>query len=71
MRQNLPVTGVEYTLADDKHLVSQTDLKGHITYVNPYFVEASGFSEQELIGAPHNLVRHPDMHFPQAPPDGS
>jgi aerotaxis receptor len=61
MRQNLPVTGVEYPLGDDKHIVSKTDLKGRITYVNPYFIETSGFSEQELIGAPHNLVRHPDM----------
>jgi aerotaxis receptor len=61
MRQNLPVTGIEYPLGDDKHIVSKTDLKGRITYVNPYFIETSGFSEQELIGAPHNLVRHPDM----------
>jgi aerotaxis receptor len=61
MRQNLPVTGVEYPLADGKHIVSKTDIKGRITYVNPYFIETSGFGEQELIGAPHNLVRHPDM----------
>jgi len=61
MRQNLPVTNTEYTLADGQYIVSKTDLKGRITYVNPYFIEASGFSEEELIGAPHNLVRHPDM----------
>ena len=61
MRQNLPVTAIEYYLAENKHLVTKTDLKGRITYVNPYFVEASGFSEQELIGAPHSIVRHPDM----------
>ncbi len=61
MRKNFPVTGVEYQLADGKYIVSKTDLKGRITYVNPYFVEVSGFSERELLGAPHNLVRHPDM----------
>jgi len=61
MRQNLPVTGVEYQLAHDQAIVSKTDLKGRITYVNPYFIETSGFSEHELLGAPHNLVRHPDM----------
>jgi aerotaxis receptor len=61
MRKNLPVTGTEYEMADGKPIVSTTDLKGKITYINPYFVEVSGFSEEELIGAPHNLVRHPDM----------
>jgi aerotaxis receptor len=61
MRKNLPVTGVEYEMADGKPIVSTTDLKGKITYINPYFVEVSGFAEDELIGAPHNLVRHPDM----------
>ncbi len=61
MRKNLPVTNVEYEMADGQPIVSKTDLMGTITYVNPYFVEVSGFSEEELIGAPHNLVRHPDM----------
>ncbi len=48
-------------MAHGQPIVSKTDLMGTITYVNPYFVEVSGFSEEELIGAPHNLVRHPDM----------
>jgi aerotaxis receptor len=61
MRKNLPVTDTEYNMEDGKPIVSKTDLKGTITYVNPYFVEVSGFSKEELIGAPHNLVRHPDM----------
>lgn len=61
MRTNLPVTDREYPLRDGVAIVSITDLKGRITYVNAYFVEVSGFSEEELIGAPHNLVRHPDM----------
>jgi aerotaxis receptor len=65
MRKNLPVTAIEYHMEDGRPIVSKTDLKGKITYVNPYFIEVSGFDENELIGAPHNLVRHPDMP-PQA-----
>lgn len=61
MRKNYPVNGDEYVLQDNRPIVSKTDLKGKITYVNPYFVEVSGFSESELMGAPHNIVRHPDM----------
>ncbi|MGB0129336.1 MAG: PAS domain-containing methyl-accepting chemotaxis protein, partial [Rhodocyclaceae bacterium] len=61
MRKNLPVTAVEHVMQDDQMIVSRTDLKGQITYVNRDFLEISGFAEQELIGAPHNLVRHPDM----------
>jgi aerotaxis receptor len=61
VRSNLPVTHVEYAMQDGKPIVSKTDLKGRITYVNPYFVEVSGYAEEELLGAPHNLVRHPDM----------
>ncbi|MYN01993.1 PAS domain-containing protein [Pseudoduganella sp. DS3] len=65
MRKNLPVTAAEFQMEDGRPIVSKTDLKGKITYVNPYFVEVSGFSAEELLGAPHNLVRHPDMP-PQA-----
>jgi aerotaxis receptor len=61
MRNNLPVTATEYRLDDNDSIVSKTDLKGRITYVNPRFVEVSGYDEHELIGQPHNLVRHPDM----------
>lgn len=61
MRMNLPVTNVEIPLEDGKSIVSKTDLRGDITYVNPYFVEISGYSESELMGAPQNLIRHPDM----------
>ena len=61
MRTNLPVTNVEKLLADDSLIVTKTDLKGRITYVNRDFIEISGFSEKELLGEPHNLVRHPDM----------
>ena len=61
MRTNLPVTGTEYVMKDGQSIVSKTDTKGRITYVNPSFIEVSGFAESELIGKAHNLVRHPDM----------
>lgn len=61
MRKNLPVTNIEYTLTDAVLIVTKTDLKGIITYVNSEFIEASGFTELELLGQPHNMVRHPDM----------
>ncbi len=61
MRINTPVTQNEIVLNDDHMIVSNTDNKGLITYVNRDFLEISGFTEAELIGKPHNLVRHPDM----------
>lgn len=61
MRTNLPVTTTEVVLSDNFSIVSTTDLHGNITYANPYFVEVSGYSKQELIGAPQNILRHPDM----------
>ena len=61
MRNNGPVTGHEVFLTDELALVSRTDIKGKITFVNKAFTEVSGFSEAELLGSPHNLVRHPDM----------
>ena len=61
MRNNLPVTNQEYVLHDTETIVSKTDLQGNITYVNEAFLSISGFSETELIGAPQNIVRHPDM----------
>nr|WP_188130059.1 PAS domain-containing methyl-accepting chemotaxis protein [Massilia mucilaginosa] len=57
----MPVTGIEYELREGQSIVSKTDTKGKITYVNASFIEVSGFTEDELIGKPHNLVRHPDM----------
>ena len=61
MRNNQPVTQREYAFPAGATLVSVTDLKGRITYCNPAFVEVSGFARDELMGQPHNLVRHPDM----------
>jgi methyl-accepting chemotaxis protein len=61
MRSNLPVTQNEIVLRDDQMIVSKTDLKGQITYINRDFLDISGFTESELMGQPHNIVRHPDM----------
>jgi PAS domain S-box-containing protein len=52
---------VERTFRDDQIIVSKTDLKGRITYVNKLFADVSGYTEDELIGAPHSVIRHPDM----------
>lgn len=61
MRVNKPVTNTEFTFDGSRALYSTTDLKGRITFANPYFIEVSGFAEEELLGQPHNIVRHPDM----------
>jgi len=61
MRTNLPITHVEYVLREDEAPTSKTDIHGNIIYVNRDFINISGFSEDELLGQPHNIVRHPDM----------
>ncbi len=61
MRNNSPVTGHEHPLPPDATLVSVTDLKGRIVYGNPTFVTVSGYTREELMGQPHNIVRHPDV----------
>ncbi|MGM0520908.1 MAG: methyl-accepting chemotaxis protein [Pseudomonadota bacterium] len=61
MRNNQPVTQREVEINDEDSLVSRTDLKGCLTYANPAFIDISGFTQEELIGAPHNIIRHPDM----------
>jgi aerotaxis receptor len=61
MRTNLPVSQQEFVIPDGVTLVSTTDLTSRITYCNPNFVAVSGYSREELLGQPHNLVRHPDM----------
>jgi len=61
VRTNQPVTNQEYILKETETIVSKTDLQGNITYVNLDFLRISGFSERELLGAPQNIVRHPDM----------
>lgn len=61
MRLNLPVSNIEFQLPDGVVIVTKTDLKGVITYCNQAFVDVNGRSREEIIGAPHNIVRHPDM----------
>ncbi|TNE73135.1 MAG: PAS domain S-box protein, partial [Gammaproteobacteria bacterium] len=61
MRKNLPVTDKEQPFPPGKKLISSTDLRGKIQHCNQAFVDISGFSRDELIGQPHNIVRHPDM----------
>jgi PAS domain S-box-containing protein len=51
----------EIQLSTNRYIVSKTDAKGLIEYGNDYFVEISGYTEAELIGQPHNIIRHPDM----------
>jgi aerotaxis receptor len=61
MRANLPVTAQEFPFPSGETLVSTTDLKGRILYCNPAFIAVSGYAKEELLGQPHNLIRHPDM----------
>ena len=61
MRINLPVTQQNYDFPGDELLVSSTNTRGEITHCNAAFVRVSGYRYDELIGQPHNLIRHPDM----------
>ncbi len=61
MRVNLPVTTREYPFPRGETLVSTTDLQGRMLYCNPMFIEVSGYTREELLGQPHNMIRHPDM----------
>ena len=64
MRLNMPLSGRERSFPADSRLVSTTDTHGVITYCNDEFVAISGFSREQLLGSPHNLIRHPDMPAP-------
>ncbi|WP_295717035.1 PAS domain-containing methyl-accepting chemotaxis protein [uncultured Halovibrio sp.] len=61
MRTNQPVTQRRVPVKPNANILSTTDPKGRITYVNDEFIEISGFTHEELIGQPHNIIRHPDM----------
>lgn len=61
MTKNTSVTGNEQFFGDDEIIVSKTDLKGRVTYANRVFQNVSGYSEKEIVGQPHSLIRHPDM----------
>jgi aerotaxis receptor len=61
MRNNQPVTHKERTFGENERLISTTDTQGNILHCNDAFERVSGFSRDELIGQPHNIIRHPDM----------
>jgi len=61
MKRQITPTTVERKMREDDFIVSKTDLKGRLTYGNRIFIEFSGYSEAELLGSQHNIVRHPDM----------
>jgi len=61
MPTSLSPTSREVLLSDNDLIVSKTCTKGRITYANRRFMTIAGYSEQELLGAPHNIIRHPDM----------
>ncbi|MBS8258834.1 PAS domain-containing protein [Roseibium polysiphoniae] len=61
MPRNVTVTGVERTFGDNDIIVSKTNLKGHITYANDVFLKIADFTEKEVLGQPHSLIRHPQM----------
>jgi len=54
-------TGVERRFEPDEIIVTKTDLKGHITYANQVFLRVSAYTEAEVMGQPHSMIRHPDM----------
>lgn len=55
------LTGKERFFSEDEIIVSKTDLKGRVTYANEVFLRVAGFSEREILGQPHSIIRHPDM----------
>lgn len=61
MKRNITPSNNERVMREDDFIVSKTDLKGRITYGNRIFIEFSGYTEQELLGSQHNIIRHPDM----------
>jgi PAS domain S-box-containing protein len=61
MKYKVTPTQRERLLREDDFIVSKTDTKGIITYCNRIFIEYSGYTEEELLGTQHNIIRHPDM----------
>ena len=61
MARDTTLTGVERTFDDDEIIVSKTDLKGHITYANNVFLRLADMTEKEALGAPHSVIRNPEM----------
>ncbi len=61
MARDTNLTGKEVFFDQNELIVSKTDLKGHLTYTNDVFLRMAGYSEEECIGQPHSMIRHPDM----------
>ena len=61
MARETSLSGVEQFFEENELIVSKTNLKGHLTYCNDVFLRISGYSEQECLGQPHSMIRHPDM----------
>lgn len=61
MKRAIQPSNIERKMREDDFIVSKTNPKGIITYGNPIFIEFSGYSEEELLGSQHNIIRHPDM----------
>ena len=59
--KNSHVTGVERTFDKNEIIVSKTDLKGRITYVNRVFMTLADYTEKDLLDQPHSIIRHPEM----------
>jgi len=60
-KNTAPLTGVARTFNENELIVTKTDLTGKITYANEIFIGISGYSEDELLGQPHSMIRHPEM----------
>lgn len=61
MARDTSLTGVERFFDDDEIIVSKTNLKGHVTYANRVFLRLADYTEQEILGQPHSIIRHPEM----------
>jgi len=61
MKPTITPRAEERVLPDNSYIISKTDLKGRITYTNRIFMQMAGYTEAELLGTQHNIIRHPDM----------
>lgn len=59
--KNVTPNNHELVMKEEDFIVSKTDLKGRIIYCNEIFIQFAGLNEDELLGQPHNIIRHPDM----------
>ena len=61
MAKELPLTSVERFFPDNDIIVSKTDLKGRLVYANKVFLDIADYGEEEVLGQPHSMIRHPEM----------